>query len=317
MKLITEDLITSVKVRSMVPISQNTFDTDVVVQVLNEEMNTRVVPGIMSIRENYWLTSKLVALTANLDHYAIPTRAIGDALKDVWYADSSGNRQYQMNQIGVPHLSSSAQTSNRPVEYLLKGDEVLVFQKPNVSQGYIEFWYYRRINDIAKTSSCAKITAIASAGGTTTFTVDTDLTASLSVGSKLDIVSSQSPFLLWSEDAVITAITTTTIAIATISVSNVVGTVEPQVDDYICPARKTNIPMMPEEWHPVLAQCGAIRLVSSLGDLNKATLLKNELKEELLPNCLKLITNRVESGIEPILNPNGILNAMGFGGSRY
>lgn len=312
MRMLTEELISSIKLRSFVPISQKTFEESDLIQVINEEMSIKVVPAIMSVREDYYLTHEYTALTADLERYSTPKRAVGNALKSLWYADSARKRQYELDRCLVSGMSVNSGSSQAPRKFLLEGDEIVVQPKPaSGANGYLEQWYFRRPNKMIATASCAKITDVNSAGGTTTFTVDTDLTGSLSVGSKLDILCGDSPFLLWAQEVAITAITTTTIAVATSAVINDVSAVEPQINDYLCPTGYTNIPMMPEEWHPVLAQVSAIRILKSIGDNGKADRLALELRDEILPNCYKMIQNRVETSAAPVVPKYGILDAMG------
>jgi hypothetical protein len=172
------------------------------------------------------------------------------------------------------------------------------------------FSYFRKPNQLIATASCAKITSISSVGGTTTFTVNTDLTADLSVGSNIDILSASSPYLLWSADIDITAITASTIAVATSDVSNAASTVEPQVGDYICPTGYSNIAQIPDELVPVLAQMGAVRMIAGLGDLNKWQAAKAELKE-MREEAIKLIKTRAE-GSPKRVGSNGMVRAFSF-----
>ena len=154
------------------------------------------------------------------------------------------------------------------------------------------------------------MTNISSANGTTTFTVNTDLTGSLSVGSKIDFLSAQSPFLLWSEDVSITAISSNTIEVATANVDNEAGTVEVQISDYICPAGYANIPMLPYEFHPVLAQMVAVRMLAGLGDLQKWQAAKAELSE-VRSESKALIKNRVETSVKTIgPQPFGLIRSF-------
>lgn len=310
MRLLAEDLITSLKLRSMAPMSQNTFTTAYFLQILNEEMKSKLIPLIQGIRENYFLTYKRTTIEANRYRYPLPERAIGNALKDLCFVDNSGNRARRVARTDAHLLPASTISSSNVEHVLLFGDELFLVPTPNAAIGSLEQWFYSRPNDLVSTSSCAKITAVSSVGGTTTFTVDTDLTASLSVGSKVDFLSSKSPFLLWSEDATITAITATTIAVATSEVSNEISSVEPLVNDYICPAKSANIPMFPEELHPILAQMGAVRVLKSLGDANKTAMAKAEL-DELAAAAKMVLANRIESSVMPVYNPRGIHSAMG------
>jgi len=312
-RLIAEDFITSVKLRAMVPISQQTFTEANVLQVASEELVTRMVPLIMSVREKFFLSYKRTAITASKSRYTIAERAIGNALQTVWILDTSNRRLRCVYQTDVNELTTSpGDTGSEVSQILLQGDEIVLLPTPASAFGYVEQWYYSRPNQLVLSSSCAKITAVASVGGTTTFTVNTDLTGSLSVGSKIDIVSGKSPYLLWAEDATITAITSTSIAVATTDVVDEVSAVEPVANDYICPAKQSNIPNIPEEFHPVLAQSVAYTLLKSLGMAQKAAQAKADY-DELAANVLKLVGNRVESGVKPVFNPSGIHSAIGSG----
>lgn len=309
MGFLIEDIITSAKYRSMVPISQNTFQSADITIIADEELLLRLVSDIMSVREDFFLRSKQTSITANIDHYTIPKRAVGNSIKALWYVDT--NSKYSLLQrIDVDEKNQYDSTGTAPEAFYLEGDEVVLVPCPSITQGSIEFSYYGKPNRLAETADCCQITNVSSAAGTTTFTVDTDLTASLSVGDKIDIVSSVSPFLLWADDVAITAITTTTIAVATTDVDDANGTVEPQTNDYICPAGYSNIPMIPEEFHPVLAQMVACRLLGSLGDLNKQAAAKAELLD-MRREALKLIKNRVESTPDLVNQRNGLVGAFG------
>jgi hypothetical protein len=307
MQLITEDLLESVKLRGFIPVSQSTFTNARLLQILNEKLSDEIVPAIMSIRENFFLTYERRALTASQSRYALPERAAGTSIKTVWYVDSSGNRMRVPSRTDARDLREGAIGTGEPEEFMMMGDEIQVFPTPASSSGYLEFWYYRRPSRLALTSSCAKITAVNTAAGVTTFTVDTDLTASLSVGSTVDFLAGKSPFLSWADDVAITAITTTTIAVSASAISSEASAVEPRVNDYICPAGYANFPQIPAEMHPILAQSAAVYAIQSLGDMEKLAAASQTL-DRMLKNGFKLIANRVESEPEQVIHRSSISN---------
>jgi hypothetical protein len=263
----------------------------------------------MSVREDFFLATKSVSLTALIDHYGIPARAVGNSFKVLFYVDSAGNER-KLSRIDVDERHEWANSNGGPLKFYLEGDEVVLVPKPSSSSGSLLFSYFRKPNRLIATTSCAKITGISSAGGSTTFMIDTDLTGTLSIGDKIDFVSGQSPFLLWTEEVDITAITATTIEVATTDVSNAASVVEVQTSDYICPKGYSNIPMIPEEFHPVLAQMTAVRLIAGLGDLNKRIAAKEDLAE-VRREALKLVKNRVESSPEKVAGRNPLIRAFG------
>jgi hypothetical protein len=309
MAFLTEDLLESAKSRSFVPISQSTFEESDIITIATEELLLKMVSDILSVREEFFLTSKATAITANIDHYTIPKMAIGNTVNFVSLRDSN-NSEIGLTRINAAAAVAYAGQTGTPEAYYFEGDEVVLCPKPSASTNSVVFSYFRKPNKMIATSSCAKITAVSSAAGTTTFTVNTDLSASLSVGSTVDFLSGKSPYLLWYDEVAITAITSTTIAVATSAVSDAASSVEPVVNDYICPTGYANIPQIPDELVPVLAQLVAVRMIASMGDLNKWQAAKAELKE-MREEALKLIKNRAESAPRRV-SSNGIVGAFTF-----
>jgi hypothetical protein len=313
MSIFIEDRIAGAKLRTLAPISQNTFQTSDLITIANDELLLKVVSDLMKVREDFFLTSRSSTLEAGVDHYSIPPRAIGSTLVALFYVDSSGT-EHPLDRIEPSRRHEFAGSTGTPSKFYFAGDEVVICPAPEVATGSLLFQYYRKPNRLISTTNCAAITDISSAGGTTTITIDTDLTDTgldfpLSVGSKVDIVSATGPFLLWAEQVSLTAISTTQIQVATSAISNEAGTVEPQIGDYVCPAGYSNIPMIPEEFHPVLDQMMGVRLVAALGDMNKLAAAKVELKEARA-EAIAMVKNRVQSSPMRVSARNGLLSAF-------
>jgi len=305
MSFLVEDLIESVKDRSFAPISQTTFEDADILRILNEELSLGLVSKIQKQREDFFVTRQTTALVANKDHYLLPKRAVGNSLKALFVTDTNGNKRL-LTRREIDRIAEYSATTGESSEFYFEGDQVVLMHAPATAGSSLLFVYSRRPNKLILTTSCAKITAVSSVGGTTTLTVDTDLTASLSVGDDVDFVRTNSPFTIWSEEVDITAITATTIAVATADVIDVDSSVEPGVGDYICPSGYTNIPMIPEEFHPVLAEMGACRMLRSLGDLNKWQAASAVLKE-MMGEALDLIKNRAESSPQRPSRKHGLI----------
>lgn len=310
MSFLSEDLITSIKNRSFVPVSQDTFTEDDILLIASEEMKLGIVADIMKTRQDFFLTSKQTTVTAGIDRYGVPAGAIGNALKNLFLLDSAGGRK-KLSLLDIDNSPAFNGSSGEPQYYYFEGDEVILLPSP--STGYsLEFMYFRSPSQLALTETCAKITVVSTVAGVTTLTVDTDLTADLSIGDEVDFLSAKSPFLLWADEVTIVAISSTQIQVASTDIDDAGGTVQPQVGDYICPTGTANIPMIPPEWHPVLAQSTAVRLLMGLGDNDKFQLATQRLDRERAA-ALTLIKNRVESSPERITQRNGILTAFRLG----
>lgn len=311
MRYLTEDIISSIQLSGFIPVSDNTFSTSDFIFLMNEEFQNKIVPHIMSIRENYFLTSKYVSVTGNLPRYSIPERAIGNALKDVMWVPLAGDLQnaYPIPK-GDPHTTAGwSGSAGSPSVFHMEGDEIVLVPTPTSSGSYILFYYYRRPSQIVATTSCSKITAVSTVSGNTTFTVNTDLTGSLSVGSLVDINSAKSPFFSWADDVAITGITASTIIVSATDIDNAVGTVLPVVGDYIAAAGTTNIPQIPQEFHVILAEMVTARCLKSLGAVQNYSVVQANIKD-LLAASFKLIANRVEDEVDVVFERNSILNAI-------
>ena len=303
--LTVDDIISSVKRRSMVPTSQQTFSNADFVALMNEEMGISLVPELMSVREDMFLTPKTVSLQADKPTYNIPERAIGSAVKDIFYKDASGGRN-SLPRLNSDQAVSVFSDSGTPGGLYLEGDKIHLVPTPASSVGSLEIWYYRRPNELVLTSTSAtKITSISTVNGTTTYTVDTDLTGSLSSGDDVDFISAKSPLQLHAMDVALTAITASTVAVATDDIDDEASNELPIVGDYICAAKKSNIPMIPQEFHPVLAQMVACRCMESLGDLEKLQAANAKLRDMMMA-AKKLISNRIEASVESVYNKRSI-----------
>ena len=308
----TDSLLTSIKTRALIPTSQSTFQNSDLINFANEEMQIKLVPDLISIREDFFLRSKTVAITANNSRYPVPERCLGNALKDVFYLDANNNK-YPIRRINIHDVVTNVASGSLPQHFYMLGDRINLVPTPSSATGSIEIWYYERPNQLALTASCAKITAINTSGANQVFTVDTDLSSSWSTSTYVDILSGKSPFLTWAIDCAVVGITSTTITVATSGVVAQDGTtVLPQVNDYVCQAQYANIPMIPQEAHPLLSEMVAARVVQALGDSEKLALITaniNEMRKQVFAMC----SNRVENALQSVINRRGFNRMIGPG----
>jgi hypothetical protein len=315
---LVDDLLASAKRSEFFPVSQTTLDDDDLMAFADEETATIIVPHISSVKQNYFLARKLTSIYANLDHYEVPERAQGESLKDVFYVPDTTNlaNKWPISQLQVHDQSaSSGGGGNTFAGFFPMGTEIALVPVPTVTQGALMYYFYKRHNRFIATTSCAKITGVSSVGGTTTLTVDTDLTASLVVASIVDIAKGRSPSRLLAEDVAITAITATTIDIATADVSDEISNVLPRVGDYVCPAQYTNVMTLPYEYGPVLGELIAARACRATGAIPNFERAMDSVKTKL-EGVRKLISVRVEGEPEVILDRSGLMSSVRTAGPQ-
>lgn len=308
MGVLTENLLDDIKDRSFAPISQNTWTDAKILRLATKEMRDFIVPEIMSKRENFFLVYTDTSLTANVSLYSVPERSVGNSLKNIFIVDSEGDYLYRLNRAKLNHIDQFEKTGT-PSQFFMQGDKVRVLPSPKNTENTLRQFYFLRSSELVETSNCAKITSVSRGASNTTFTVDTDLSGSLSSGDKIDFVNGQSPYLLWAFDVEIGSITSSTIVVTNESVDDAASSTMPGIDDYICPRLQSNIPMIPEEYHTALAIKTARSMVASLNDQKKYQLLNNDLKEAL-EMASKLIANRIEDQPQKINPRNTILNSI-------
>lgn len=308
MGVLTEDLIQSIINRTLLPVSAKTFDNDQILEMASEELSTRMVPMLLSTRENFFLKYVRQSVVAGKARYTIPSRAIGVALKDFWFIDQNGYRMNFIPQTDTRRLGDFTFQQGNPIQFMLEGDEVLMLPTPNRSVGSLEMWYFRRPSALIVTTSCAKVTGFTVGLSTVVFDVDTDLTESLPAGSLVDLQSAVSPYLTWADDVEIVAITASTIEVAKTNLIDEAGNFEVQIGDYICPAGFSCIPTIPLELHSVLAQSTACAILQSLSHIDKLQIASARL-DQMIEATSKLIANRVEAQLQVIRQQNGISSA--------
>jgi len=294
MSYFVEDLLESIKRDSFAPISQSTFVDSSLIAVANQALDLNIVADLVAVREDFFLTTESTPIVINTNHYPIPSRSIGNTIKTLFYVDSNGFES-PLNYIDPSRRSEFEQRAVAPQAFYFEGDEVVIVPTPSISVGSLLFQFPAKPNQLIATSSCAKITSIVNNNPTASFSVDTDLTAILSVGSYVDFLSVTSPFKLWSYRAQITQITSNLIEVSLASVLDPSGlNIRPQKNDYICPTGFANIPQIPTAYFPVLSQMVVVKVLESLGDSNKKASALDTLKT-LESKATTLVKNRVEA----------------------
>lgn len=183
--LTSSTLIAQVKLESFIPTSQSTFEDSDFLAIANQEMRIGLVPNIMQYHQEYYVRdSDAVPLVANQSAYAIPYRAVGGKIRDVFYLDSNNNL-LSMSRISPDDRAFYQQSSvsNSFLYFYLQGNDVVLV--PNVSSspsGSLLFTYYLRPNELVSATRVATISAIS--------TTDTDGTITSITAANPPIITS-------------------------------------------------------------------------------------------------------------------------------
>lgn len=300
----TNSLIEAIKLKGMIPTSQNTINTENFITFINEEMDLGVLPHILAFHEDNFTRSEVISLTAGQYKYQIPSRAIGNKLKDLYMMDSNGNL-LEMTRVSNGDLSDFNQKYASSRAFYLEGDSIVLLGEIT-STDQLKFIYHIRPNRIVQEYRAAKILSVTD----NTVVIGSIPTYSssqlLQVGTKCDIIRAKSPHSCAAIDAEITAITavgnTHEITLNTTGLTAIV-----KAGDYLNLAEETIIPQVPPELHGLLAQRVVARCLEALGDAAGLQAANTKIAE-LEIKTGSLIDNRVENAPQKIRNRWGMLS---------
>jgi hypothetical protein len=306
--LTSSKLITSVKRRALIPQNQSTFTDEDFLELANEEVSLGILPSMLRLHEDYLLYTEEIPLVSSQSNYTIPSRAIGNKLREISFKDSNGNI-YEMTRIGIGDLSeyNSSYSSSLVRTFYIENNEVILV--PNISGGVtgsLMMSYYLRPNALVLEERAAKILSIDTVTGTlivdavpTTFSTADDNGQDV----KYDLIKSTSPFITAQASIIPSAINSVTKEIV-FDPNDLPATL--RIGDYVNFEHECVIPQIPQDLHVILAHRVATRCLEALGDA-QGLQLANQKLAEMEENTSNLIDNRVEDAPRKVINRHSIL----------
>jgi hypothetical protein len=302
--LTADQLITTITRRAMIPEGQETFTSAELLDIANEEFAIHVLPVILQMHEEYYMSTERQTYVAGTSNYKIPYRAVGNKLRDVQFIDTSGNH-YEMTRISIedlPHYTDNYYSNNYLYKFYVKHDEIiLVGEYP--SNGELELSYFMQPNHLVENKYGATITSIdtTSVSGKTTLVMSA-FPNDFSGTTEIDIIDKRSPNKIKYVDVTVDS---TNSALKTVTFTTEDAPTL-QVGDYVCKAEETIIPQLPSSLIPVLAQRVAIKCLEALGDTESLQNAKQDLSK-MEKNMFSLMDDRVDGAPQKIVNRHGFL----------
>lgn len=286
----TLDLLSSVKVRAMLPdASTGSLSSANLLNLATEELHIAIVPMILSVREKYYETYKDTALTANVAAIAIPTRAIGGVLSTVQYLYNNG--VYQLQPID-PNSINTTNTGLSPASFYFQNNDVIIYPTPNTTQGTVRQRYYQRPSRLEQTSNCAQVTSFDAVG--LTVTCGGGVPSTWASGTVLDFIPQAIPYTPYGLDSASIGVSGSVISFSALPSAIAVG-------DWVAPAEYTPIPEVPFEFFAVLAQATACKALEAVGDLQNLGFAQQKL-QAYFEAAVKLLTPRDQNATKKVVS---------------
>lgn len=299
--LTSTTLITSIERRAQLPENQVTFTDQDFLDIANEEIDNSLVPYILSMQEEYFVYPETITLVANTSSYAIPYRAVGGKLRDLFYQDTNGNL-IEMSRISPEDKVDYQYEANGIYKYFyIQGNNIVLAPSVGASVvGSLVVTYYLRPNDLVPADEVATITSISTSGSNTIYTIDA-LPDAFSSSQQFDINQTKSGHKIRVFDLSAVSMSTTNMTFLTANLSSDIV-----VGDHIGLAGQCFVPQIPSDLHPMLAQRTAQACLEAMGDqagLQAATVKADKMEQK----AIQLIDNRVEGAPLKISNNKGLL----------
>jgi hypothetical protein len=244
-------LIAQIKRRALIPTSQNLFTDSDLIAMLNEELQNRVIPYILAVREDYFLTYNEYTQNGSTTEIDIPTNAIGNKINQVNIYTASSDDSFFAS---VPRLTVS-QINDYYGGYYIQGSKIKIFPQA-ITSGQLRIYYYRRPSEIVATSRTAVISTV---NTNTSIVCSTNLPANITTGSSIDIVSNEQP---WDTIAERTA---GTVLNATLDLTD---TTDIETGFYVASRGESPFAQIPQDTIPLLIQAVVVRMMEYMGDNN-------------------------------------------------
>lgn len=295
-----EELIATVRLRARVPNSQipGTSDSDVL-RYINEEMKTRLVPGVMKAQEDHLVKTFRETISGTVTRYRVPPRSVGLKLKAITHRAADGSRVKLARCSKLENTRYTTTGNNAPSAFYFEGPWVCLAPEAGNYSGELELSFYMRPGDLVKSDEYFKVATVVSA---TEITLDSSKPASWDASQTYDIHSPDSGAELKCWNRTVTTISGTQVIFAEAIDGSVYGDNPVEVGDYFVVSKTAAIPALPVELHVPLAVAAAAALKRPL-DPEGAQMLRMELSE-MLAAAGYTIDKRAESSPQSASKPN-------------
>lgn len=269
----TLELIAALKIKGSFPTSNDLFSNSDFLVLFNHQMKTEIVPTMLLLSEEFFFVYKDFPVVQN-GSYRIPARAIGAKLRDVQVIDAGGN-------ILAPQKLFEEDRPGNPTGYYLTRNSVSL--SSDYTTGTLRMKYFARPNELVLPTACSQIASIDTVNKQVTVT---SLPSTMTTGVLCDFVQSENPYDLLDYDNAIVGVSGTTVTMTSLPDGLAIG-------DYLCLAKQSPVPMVPDEMHPVLVQSALVAALASKKDKNAE--FESKVLERVKQDAIRMLDPRVEN----------------------
>ncbi len=284
------------------PLSANTLTEARIIEFLDEDMRSTLVPLVLAAKEEFYVQNYDQTPVTGTYTYTIPKRAAFATWRDIVWVDPLGN-EIAMTELAPEYVKITYPVGNLPPIYtfgfVLQNDHIVLWP-PNSTiptQYMLRMKIKRQPNHLTPASNCAQVTSVNSGASQVTLNGNGDTTWTTSL--TFDAIPNSPQFTSLGDDLTISTINQVT-PTATVLTFNSYPT-NIAVGDWICPARLSPIPQIPYDCFPLLIQRGVIRCLESLGDTQNLQVAERRY-QDMAVDFARTVSPRIEGTRKALVN---------------
>lgn len=245
----TADLLASINRLAFIPSGQSTFTDAEILTIADEETQTKIMPRLMAIREEFFVFNYTTAVTQSQRLYLIPPRSVGGMVREVRLINSNGT-YLDLERI-EPEAVQGEQTGN-PSQFYLECESVALYPTPSATQNTLQMSFFIEQGKLVEIANSGVISSINT--GTNTVTL-ASIPSSWVTGNLFDLISGTGNQAYKAID------NSGTVSGTSIQFASLPSTL--QVGDYVTIAETSVLVQLPRNMRAALAQATAARLLES------------------------------------------------------
>jgi len=261
-------------------------------QDVYEVMREKVIPHLLSVREEYLVRTIRSSVASPVTRYRIPARAVGNNLRDIWFRDANNSafRLHRLAREDVPYHNSEG--SSYPVGFYMEGNYAQLVPTDGKFEGSLEMAYHLAPSVLVKASEAGVVLSVDLPNRKVTLSGTPP--GSFISGAKIDLHSPENGAETKLFDLTLSGNPASNVLTFTEAIDGTAfGTSAAAVGDYVCLARECAVLQVPEDLVPLVVNLVALRHSIGAGDGSKAQMLASAVKE-CQKDSLNVLSNRIQ-----------------------
>lgn len=312
MTVTVDQFLERLKARVTLPANNELLSTTSLLTIGDDVVRDKMVSLMMSVNQNYFVTTETETLVDGQDAYSIPYRAIGRTLRDLKLVSTGDERASDMSLVALEdeHMFVAGGGGGTPSFFYFEGDQIKLRPVPNTTSYYLKKFYDLQPGCMVTSSSAACVASVAG----NVVTISGAMPSVITAGVDVDFIQGRQGCRTLGMDETVTNVSATDITFA--SADDIPASLA--AGDFVSLAQTSPVVQFPDEALPLIVTLAAVRVMHAVGDFEAQSKLEEDAARQET-SLLKLITPRIQGENTKIVNRRGLLRGQGFNfwRSRY